>query len=46
MIPGLAELLRTFGVNAAFAPTVLAVELNVMVFFVSTVFRWFEYRKS
>jgi hypothetical protein len=46
MIPHLAELLRTFGVNAAFAPLLVAVALTVTVFFVPAFFRWFEDRKS
>jgi hypothetical protein len=41
MIPGLAQLLRTFGVNAAFAPLVLAAGLTGLVFLVPTLFRWF-----
>jgi hypothetical protein len=46
MIPHLAELLRTFGVNAAFAPAMLAVGLTAIVFSVPAVFSWFEDRKS
>jgi hypothetical protein len=45
MIPGFVELLRTFGVNAAFAPLLVAVGLTGLVFFVPALFRWFEERK-
>ena len=45
MIPTLAELERTLGVNVAFVPLVFAVLLTGMVLILPSIFQWFEDRK-